>query len=68
MAVLCMASDCCQCPEVRVVQVALSVFQQETELCGEIFAASVVTTVLPLFFFPLQKYYKMGISTSGMKE
>ena len=57
-------------PEVRVVQVALSVFQQENgTLWGEIFAASVVTTVLPLmFFFPLQKYYKMGISTSGMKE
>lgn len=57
-------------PEVRVVQVALSVFQQENAtLWGEIFAASVVTTVLPLmFFFPLQKYYKMGISTSGMKE
>lgn len=57
-------------PDVRVVQVALSVFQQENgTLWGEIFAASVVTTVLPLlFFFPLQKYYKMGISTSGMKE
>ena len=57
-------------PEVRVVQVALSVFQQENAtLWGEIFAASVVTTILPLlFFFPLQKYYKMGISTSGMKE
>lgn len=57
-------------PEVRVVQVALSVFQQENgTLWGEIFAASVVTTALPLiFFFPLQKYYKMGISTSGMKE
>ena len=49
-------------PEVRVVQVALSVFQQENAtLWGEIFAASVVTTILPLlFFFPLQKYYKMG--------
>ena len=48
-----------------MVQVALSVFQQENgTLWGEIFAASVVTTVLPLmFFFPLQKYYKMGIST-----
>lgn len=57
-------------PGVRVVQVALSVFQQENgTLWGEIFAASVVTTLLPLlFFFPLQKYYKMGISTSGIKE
>jgi ABC-type glycerol-3-phosphate transport system permease component len=56
--------------ELMVIQVALSVFKQEHEtLWGEMFAASVVATLLPLmFFFPLQKYYKLGITASGLKE
>ena len=55
---------------VQVIQIAQSVFQQEyATLWGEIFASIVVTIAVPLaFFFPLQKYYKLGISTSGMKE
>jgi multiple sugar transport system permease protein len=56
--------------ELMVIQVALSVFKQEHEtLWGEMFAASVIATVLPLlFFFPLQKYYRIGITASGIKE
>lgn len=55
---------------VQVIQIAQSVFQQEyATLWGEIFASIVLTIAVPLaFFFPLQKYYKLGISTSGMKE
>lgn len=57
-------------PDVQVIQIAQSVFQQEyATLWGEIFASIVVTIAVPLaFFFPLQKYYALGISTSGMKE
>jgi ABC-type glycerol-3-phosphate transport system permease component len=56
--------------ELMVIQVALSVFKQEHEtLWGEMFAASVIATLLPLlFFFPLQKYYRIGITASGIKE
>ena len=55
---------------VQVIQIAQSVFQQEyATLWGEIFASIVVTIAVPLaFFFTIQKYYKLGISTSGMKE
>ena len=57
-------------PRLMVIQVALSVFKQEYEtLWGELFAASVVATLLPLlFFFPLQKYYQLGVSSTGIKE
>jgi multiple sugar transport system permease protein len=57
-------------PKLMVIQVALSVFKQEYEtLWGELFAASVVATLLPLaFFFPLQKYYQLGVASTGIKE
>ena len=57
-------------PNVQVIQIAQSVFQQEYgTLWGEIFASIIITIAVPLLFFlPLQKYYTIGISTSGMKE
>lgn len=53
----------------RVIQTALGVFQQEKgTLWSCLYAASIVSAMVPLFFFlPLQKYYVEGITSSGIK-
>lgn len=56
-------------PEIRLIQVALSDFRgkHNTEW-SKLYAASTVSAILPLsFFFPFQKYFIQGITSSGIK-
>lgn len=54
---------------VRTIQIALSDFKTEYEtFWSYIFAASSIALILPLtLFFPFQKYYVQGITSSGVK-
>lgn len=55
--------------DMRLIQVALSDFTAEhVTLWSRLYAASVVSAVLPLLLFlPFQKYYVDGITSSGLK-
>ncbi len=55
--------------DMRLIQVALSDFTAEhVTLWSCLYAASVVSAVLPLLLFlPFQKYYVDGITSSGLK-
>lgn len=55
--------------EMRLIQVALSDFTAEhVTLWSCLYAASVVSAILPLLLFlPFQKYYVQGITSSGIK-
>lgn len=54
----------------RVIQVAIADYNQETEiLWSQIFAACTISIVIPIsIVLPLQKYYVLGITGSGIKE
>jgi len=54
----------------KMIQVALTDFRLEhMTLWSELFAASIVTAVIPtLLLLPFQKYFIRGIAASGMKE
>jgi len=56
-------------PSHKLIQVALADFQQEHgTLWSEMFAASVITSVIPvILFLPFQKYYVEGVTSSGIK-
>jgi len=53
----------------RVVQLALAGFEQEHQtLWNELFAASVVSSAIPLLILlPLQRYYIQGVVGSSVK-
>lgn len=53
----------------KVIQVALSDFQQEYfTLWNELFAAAMVAAIIPLFFLlPLQRYYVQSVAGAGIK-
>jgi multiple sugar transport system permease protein len=53
----------------RVIQVALAGFEQQYQtLWNELFAASVISAVIPLLILlPLQRYYVQGVAGSAMK-
>lgn len=55
---------------VRVIQTAMGVFQQQKgTLWSCLYAASMISALIPLvFFLPLQKYYVQGITSSGVKS
>lgn len=55
---------------VRVIQTAMGVFQQQKgTLWSCLYAASMLSAIIPLFvFLPLQKYYVQGITSSGIKS
>jgi len=54
----------------KVIQVAIADLNQDNEIFwNQIFAACSLSIVVPvLIVLPLQKYYIMGISSSGIKE
>lgn len=54
----------------KMIQVALTDFQMEhTTLWSELFAASIVTAIIPiLFLLPFQKFYVQGVTDAGVKE
>jgi ABC-type glycerol-3-phosphate transport system permease component len=56
-------------PSIRLIQVALTDFNQEHgTLWSELYATSVITSIIPvLLFLPFQKYYVAGITSSGVK-
>lgn len=56
-------------PELRMVQVALAMFQTErATLWSCLFAASTISAVIPLLLFlPFQRYYVEGITSAGIK-
>lgn len=56
--------------DMRVIQVALSLFKQEyTVFWNIIFAGSIVAISIPaILVIPLQKYYIQGVSNTGLKE
>ena len=56
-------------PEIRLVQIALASFKMErVTLWSCLYAASMVSALIPLFLFlPFQKYYVQGITSSGIK-
>lgn len=55
--------------EIRLIQVALSDFTAEhVTLWSCLYAASVVSALIPLvLFLPFQKYYVQGITSGGIK-
>lgn len=55
---------------VRVIQTAMGVFQQQKgTLWSCLYAASMISALIPLvLFLPLQKYYVQGITSSGVKS
>lgn len=57
-------------PEMKVIQVAIADLKQDNEIYwNQIFAASTISIVVPvLIILPLQKYYILGIASSGIKE
>ena len=54
----------------KVIQVAIADLSQDNEIFwNQIFAACTISIVVPVaIVLPLQKYYIMGISSSGVKE
>lgn len=56
-------------PDIRLIQVALSDFRgSHTTEWSKLYAASTISAVLPLlFFFPFQKQFVQGITSSGVK-
>ena len=56
-------------PDIRLIQVALSDFRgAHTTEWSNLYAASTVSALLPLLlFFPFQKYFVQGITSSGIK-
>ncbi len=57
-------------PEMKVIQVAIADLKQDNEIYwNQIFAASTISIAVPvLIILPLQKYYILGIASSGIKE
>jgi multiple sugar transport system permease protein/putative chitobiose transport system permease protein len=55
---------------IRVIQVAIADYNQETEIFwNQIFAACTISILIPVaIVLPLQKYYILGITGSGLKE
>lgn len=55
---------------IRVIQVAIADYNQETEIFwSQIFAACTISIVIPVaIVLPLQKFYILGITGSGLKE
>ena len=60
---------CTRSDHLKVIQVALAGFQQRyTTLWNELFAASNVATLIPLFILlPLQRFYIQGVTAAGFK-
>ena len=60
---------CTRSEHLKVIQVALAGFQQRyTTLWNELFAASNVATLIPLFILlPLQRFYIQGVTAAGFK-
>jgi multiple sugar transport system permease protein len=60
---------CTRSEHLKVIQVALAGFQQRyTTLWNELFAASNVATLIPLFILlPLQRFYIQGVTEAGFK-
>jgi multiple sugar transport system permease protein len=60
---------CTRSENLKVIQVALAGFQQRyTTQWNELFAASNVATVIPLFILlPLQRFYIQGVTAAGFK-
>lgn len=56
-------------PPHRLIQVALTDFKLEhATLWSELFAASTISTLIPiLLFLPFQRYYVAGVTSSGLK-
>jgi multiple sugar transport system permease protein/putative chitobiose transport system permease protein len=57
-------------PSMKVIQVAIADLSQDNEIYwNQIFAACTLSIIVPvLIVLPLQKYYIMGIASSGIKE
>jgi multiple sugar transport system permease protein/putative chitobiose transport system permease protein len=60
---------CTRSEHLKVIQVALAGFQQRyTTKWNELFAASNVATLIPLFILlPLQRFYIQGVTAAGFK-
>ena len=60
---------CTRSEHLKVIQVALAGFQERyTTLWNELFAASNVATLIPLFvLLPLQRFYIQGVTGAGFK-
>ena len=60
---------CTRSEHLKVIQVALAGFQQRyTTQWNELFAASNVATLIPLFILlPLQRFYIQGVTAAGFK-
>jgi multiple sugar transport system permease protein len=60
---------CTRSEHLKVIQVALAGFQERyTTLWNELFAASNVATLIPLFvLLPLQRFYIQGVTAAGFK-
>lgn len=57
-------------PSMKMIQVAIADLSQDNEVYwNQIFAACTISIIIPVaIVLPLQKYYIMGISSSGIKE
>ena len=57
-------------PAMKVMQVAIADLSQDNEVYwNQIFAACAISIVVPiLIILPLQRYYILGIASSGIKE
>lgn len=57
-------------PSMKVIQVAIADLSQDNEIYwNQIFAACTISFIVPVaVVLPLQKYYILGISNSGVKE
>lgn len=57
-------------PSMKVIQVAIADLAQDNEVYwNQIFAACTISIVVPVaIVLPLQKYYILGIASSGIKE
>ena len=57
-------------PAMKVMQVAIADLSQDNEVYwNQIFAACAISIVVPiLIVLPLQRYYILGIASSGIKE
>lgn len=57
-------------PLMKVIQVAIADLSQDNEIYwNQIFAACSISLIVPVaIILPLQKYYILGISSSGVKE
>ena len=58
-----------QTPDMHLIQIRLGVFKtEEVTMWSCIYAASVLSALIPVaLFLPLQKYYMDGITSGGMK-